>query len=93
MTPIAATAATWIFILIPLLIIWALGIVDIVRRDMPGSSKAGWILIVVILPIVGTITYFVLRKPSEAETRRAMQARAEGRAERPRGATERTPGQ
>lgn len=89
MTPIAATAATWIFILIPLLIIWALGIVDIVRRDMPGSSKAGWILIVVILPIVGTITYFVLRKPSEAETRRAMQARAE----RPRGATERTPGQ
>ena len=88
MTPIAATTATWIFILIPLLIVWALGIVDIVRRDMPGSHKAGWILIVLILPLVGTITYFLLRKPSEAETRRAMQARAE---RRPEGVSGRTP--
>ena len=77
MTPIAATAATWVFILIPLLIIWALGIVDIVRRDMPGSHKAAWILLVLILPVIGTLTYFVLRKPTEAEMRRAVQARAE----------------
>ena len=92
MTPIAATAATWVFILIPLLIVWALGIVDIVRRDMPGSSKAGWILVVLILPLVGTITYFLMRKPSEAEMRRAIQARSEGGPEGPaRGATDRTP--
>ena len=81
MTPIAATAFVWVFILVPLLIVWALGIVDIVRRDMPRSSKAGWILIVVLLPVVGTITYFVMRKPTETEVRRSMQARAERRQE------------
>jgi hypothetical protein len=38
-TPIAATAFVWVFILIPLLIVWALGIVDIVRRDLPRSTR------------------------------------------------------
>jgi hypothetical protein len=82
-TPIAATAFVWVFILVPLLIVYALGIVDITRRDMPRSSKAAWILIVLLLPVVGTITYFVMRKPTEAEVRRSMQARAERRQERP----------
>ena len=83
MTPIAATAFVWVFILVPLLIVYALGIVDIARRDMPRSSKAAWILIVLLLPVVGTLTYFVMRKPTEAEVRRSMQARAERRQERP----------
>lgn len=91
MTPIAAGIAVWVFILIPLLIVWAVGIVDIVRRDMPGSSKAAWILIVLILPLVGTITYFLLRKPSEAEVRRAMGARAEGGPHRGTDEAQRTP--
>jgi Phospholipase_D-nuclease N-terminal len=77
MTPIAATTAVWVFILIPLLIVWAIGIVDIVRRDLPASTKAGWILLVLILPLIGTITYFLLRKPTEAEMRQAIQARGE----------------
>ena len=93
MTPIAATAFVWVFILVPLLIVWALGIVDIVRRDMPRSTKAGWILIVVLLPVVGTITYFLMRKPTETEVRQSMQARAERRQEWPRGPGGRPPGQ
>ncbi len=93
MTPIAATAFVWVFILVPLLIVYALGIVDITRRDMPRSSKAAWILIVLLLPFVGTLTYFLMRKPTETEVRRSMQARAENRQERPKGATKRTPGQ
>ena len=92
MTPIAATTFVWVFILIPLLIVWALGIVDITRRDMSRSSKAAWILIVVLLPFVGTLTYFLMRKPTEAEVRRSMQARAERRQEPPKGAR-RPPGQ
>jgi uncharacterized membrane protein YhaH (DUF805 family) len=90
MTPIAATAFVWVFILIPLLIVWALGIADIVRRDMSGSAKAGWILLVVLLPVVGTITYFVLRKPTETEIRQSREASADlarewpGSARRPR---------
>ncbi len=71
---IAATTATWVFILIPLIVIWLLGIVDIVRRDLDRSAKAGWILVVVLLPIVGTILYFVMRKPSDKEIAQAQAA-------------------
>jgi hypothetical protein len=77
MTPIAATTFVWVFILIPLLIIWALTIVDIVRRDMPGSHKAAWVLLVLVLPVVGTIIYFVMRKPTETEIRQSQEASAD----------------
>jgi hypothetical protein len=64
---IAATTATWVFILIPLIVVWLCGIVDIVRRDLGRGAKAAWILIVVLLPVLGTILYFVMRKPTDKE--------------------------
>jgi hypothetical protein len=74
MTVVAATAFTWIFILIPLLVIWGIGIYDILRRPLSRQAKAAWILIVVLLPVIGTIAYFVLRKPSEEEIQQKLQA-------------------
>jgi hypothetical protein len=73
----AATAFTWIFIILPLLIIWGIAIYDILRRPLPRQTKAAWVLIVVLLPVIGTIAYFVLRKPSEEEIRLKMQADAD----------------
>jgi hypothetical protein len=75
MTPLAASAMVWVFILIPLLVIWVVGLVDIFRRDLPRSHKAGWTLVVLLLPVVGTITYFLLRKPTQAEIERASALR------------------
>jgi hypothetical protein len=48
---VAASAAVWVFILLPLLVIWA----------------------------VGTIAYFLLRKPTDKEIERARQARQAAR--------------
>ena len=59
------------------MIVWALGIVDIVRRPLPAAQTAGWILLVVLVPLIGTLIYFLLRKPSEEEILRAQQAGAE----------------
>jgi hypothetical protein len=42
MTPLAASTFVWVFILIPLLVVWAIGVVDIVRRSMSGKAKAAW---------------------------------------------------
>ncbi|HEX6582327.1 MAG TPA: PLD nuclease N-terminal domain-containing protein [Thermoleophilaceae bacterium] len=78
---LAVSTAVWIFILVPVLVIWAVGLIDIFRRDLPRGTKAAWVLIVVLLPIVGTITYFVLRKPTEKEIRQAQQAAAARRGE------------
>ena len=78
MTLLAASAMVWVFILIPLLVVWTIGLVDIFRRDLPRGRKAGWTLVVLLLPVVGTITYFLLRKPTEAEIKQAQQAQQAG---------------
>jgi len=74
---IAFTPLTWTFIILPLLVVWALGLVDIFRRDMPGGTKAAWALIVVVLPLVGTLVYFLMRKPTEKEIRQSQLAAAD----------------
>jgi hypothetical protein len=75
---VAASTAVWVFILVPLLVIWAIALYDIFRRDLPAGTKAAWVLIVLFLPVVGTITYFLLRKPTEKELRQAQQAAGNG---------------
>ena len=32
---------------------------DILRRDMSGWAKAGWIVLITILPFVGVLTYLI----------------------------------
>jgi Phospholipase_D-nuclease N-terminal len=77
MTVVAASTAVWVFILIPLIIVWVLGVADIIRRPMSGRARAGWLLVVILLPFIGTLIYFLTRKPTEEEIRRAQQAGAD----------------
>ena len=78
-TPIAMSAAVVVFIAIPVAIAWVAGLVDIFRHPMPTGHRVFWILIVLVCPIVGTLAYFTLRKPTEREVRAAQAAAAERR--------------
>lgn len=78
-TPIAVSTAALVFILIPLGVAWIAGLVDIFRHPMPTSQRVFWIVIVIVLPIVGTLAYFTLRKPTEHEVRASQAAAAERR--------------
>jgi Phospholipase_D-nuclease N-terminal len=69
MTPLAASAFTWVFILLPFIVVWVIGVVDIVRRPLSLPATAGWILFVLVLPLIGTLVYFLLRKPTQEELR------------------------
>ncbi len=42
------------------LIIWAL--VDILKSEFTGSNKIIWVLVVLFLPLIGSILYFVIGK-------------------------------
>lgn len=42
------------------LILWIIAVVDIVKSSKPLSMKIVWILIVLFLPLVGLILYFLL---------------------------------
>jgi hypothetical protein len=60
-----------------LLLIWIVTMVDIVRRaDLNRGKKAAWALIVLLVPIIGVIAYFIVRPPDPLggrfETSRSM---------------------
>lgn len=63
-----------LLIFIPLLLIWGFAIVDIFRRDdLTGWLKALWIVVVVLLPFLGTLIYLIFRQPGATpQERRAM---------------------
>jgi hypothetical protein len=55
----------WIFVML---------IADIFRdHELSGWGKAGWILLLIILPLIGSLIYIIVRGPSMAE-RSAKQA-------------------
>src|SRR5215216_7431612 len=56
----------------------------VVRRPLSRQAKAGWIVAVLLLPFVGTILYWILRKPTEEEIRRGQAASADRRHDDPR---------
>lgn len=72
--PIAMSTMAWVFIGIPLVIAWVIGVVDIFRHPMPTGQRVLWLAIVILLPIIGTIAYFTLRKPTEQEVHAAQAA-------------------
>ena len=77
MTVLAMSISAWAFIVVPLAIIWALGVFDILRSHRSRSTTAAWLLIVILLPVVGSLAYWILRKSSEKEIMRARQVAAE----------------
>jgi len=71
----------WGTIAVALLIVWVISIVDIVRRHLGAKRTAAWILIVVILPVVGSLVYWAMRRPSAEEVQRTADAQRDRRSE------------
>jgi type VI protein secretion system component VasK len=65
-----------LLIYIPLIMIWAFAVIDIFRRDdIHGGAKAAWLIVVLLLPFIGTLIYLIARKPgSTPEERAALEA-------------------
>jgi hypothetical protein len=60
-----------LLIYIPLIMIWAFALVDIFRRDdISGLMKALWVVIVFLIPFVGTLIYLLFRRPGATKEER-----------------------
>jgi hypothetical protein len=60
----------WALIGFVLLLIWIVTMVDIFRRaDLTRGKKAAWALIVLLVPIIGVIAYFIVRPPDPVGSR------------------------
>jgi O-antigen/teichoic acid export membrane protein len=69
--------AVWTVIGILLLVVWVVTIVDVFRRHYSGWTTVGYLALIVILPFVGTLIYWFVRKPTQAEIERAYRGEAE----------------
>jgi hypothetical protein len=47
------------FIVVPITIMWVFALIDLFRQEMSGWTKAIWLLVILVFPIVGTIVYLV----------------------------------
>jgi hypothetical protein len=59
------------------MIVWLIAVVDIVRSDLSGKATVGWLLVVLLVPLAGTLIYFLTRKPTDDEIRQAQRSAAE----------------
>lgn len=51
-----------LFVLLPT-VLWIAALVDIIKSDFKDSNnKIIWILIVILVPIIGSILYFLMAK-------------------------------
>lgn len=63
-----------------ILICWVLGIADVLKRpDFDTAKRSAWILIIVLLPVVGTIGYFIARPTLPEEREKIIEAQTRGR--------------
>ena len=42
------------------LLVPIIALIDILRNEFTGSNKIVWVLIVILLPILGTLLYFII---------------------------------
>ena len=76
---LAFSGAQWILLLvfiIPVLLLWGYAIVSLIgRRDLPIGAKLLWLLGILVLPIIGSVLYFMLRPAPQEQNRRAQARR------------------
>jgi type VI protein secretion system component VasK len=64
----ALLTVLWIFLLA--IWFWLLIVIfaDIFGRDMSGWAKAGWVVLIIIMPLLGILIYLIARpKPTDEE--------------------------
>ena len=76
-TPVLAlSGAQWILLIvfiIPVVILWGYAIVSLVgRRDLGIGAKLLWLVGILLLPIIGSVLYFMLRPAPQEQNRRAQ---------------------
>ena len=69
----------WVTIGIALVIVWGITVFDILRSHLGAKRTSAWLLIVVLLPFVGAVAYWVQRKPEPGDAAEAAAVQADVR--------------
>ena len=94
MTPLATSTflqvifASWL--VIPIVILWVVAVVDVIRRGGSGLKIVGVVLGILVFPLLGPLVYFLVRKSAPVSAEEEYLAQADLRREaarRPVGGT------
>jgi hypothetical protein len=56
----------WFFVLIAAFSIWIWAFFDVFKdHTLGGGAKAGWVVLLIILPAVGVLIYLIVRDPAK----------------------------
>lgn len=59
-----ATVFSAALLLLPVLLLWAYALVDIIRRDdLSSAAKTLWVVAILVLPYLGALIYLAIRAP------------------------------
>jgi len=50
----------FILLFVPMLVLFIIALVDIVKSNFPGNNKLMWVLIILFAPLVGPILYLAI---------------------------------
>jgi hypothetical protein len=51
----------------PFILLWGCAMLDLIRSDRTGWAIVGWMVVILVIPILGPMIYFALRKPTRHE--------------------------
>ncbi len=43
-------------------VLWIIALIDILKSEFTGNNKIVWLLVILLIPIVGPIIYFIVGK-------------------------------
>jgi NADH:ubiquinone oxidoreductase subunit 6 (subunit J) len=66
----------WYVLALAVLVIWVITIIDVFKRHYSGWTTVGWIALIIVLPFIGSLIYWAVRKPSQHEVEEQALAEA-----------------
>jgi hypothetical protein len=54
-----------ILVATPFILLWGCALLDLIRGNHSGWAIVGWMVVILVIPIIGPMIYFALRKPTQ----------------------------
>ena len=54
--------ALWIVLAVIVAVVWVLTVSDIIKRDLNGGQTATWLIIVLVVPLLGSLFYWAMHR-------------------------------
>ena len=66
-----------ILVATPFILLWGCALFDLIRGHHTGWAIVGWMVVILVIPIIGPLIYFAFRTPTQSELDQDYLARRE----------------